>query len=131
MLPLTIVHGRFRVTILQFFLAPEYNREKMDSADGTSSTPTSAITASYTNWLTWQLDFSLRGKEYYARRGTLYVEMEPGSDIYKAFKPVYSTAHDTDGFKRPEAILEDQPVKSMGFSEEGLFAGVYDACIKI
>ena len=98
--------------------------------DCVDAAPVSSVTASYTEWLTWQLPFSMTGKDYYTQRGTLYVEVEPGSGKYTCFKPVHSTAHDADGFKRAETVLEDTPSKTLGLSQEGQFEGVYDACVR-
>ena len=91
--------------------------------------PVAAITASYTEWLTWQLPFTLDDKRHYINRGTLYVEMVPDSETYSAFKPIHSTIHDGDQFKHTNEVVSTHTRQDFPLSEKGRFIGINDPCV--
>ena len=88
------------------------------------------ITAVFHVWLTWKLPFPLAERDYYQRRGTLYVETQPGCGTYQAYKPVHCTAHGSDGFKHEQEIMQQDPLGGCDLiSQEGVFGGVHDPCV--
>ena len=95
---------------------------------------TTQVEGRFTEFLTWRLPFSLDGRDFYQRRGTLYVETVAGSQEYETFKPCYSTAHDSDAFKRAEQLDIISNVtgeEAQRHSARGKFQGLRDECLEM
>ena len=84
------------------------------------------ITAMFTEWLRWDLPEPIGKREYYQRRGTLYVETEPGSDQFIEYKPSFCSVCDSGAFKRADSIYVDTTVSNDDRtpSAPGVFRGV-------
>tara|TARA_B110001450_G_scaffold201331_1_gene190416 strand:- start:559 stop:876 length:318 start_codon:yes stop_codon:yes gene_type:complete len=99
-----------------------------------SPTIITEIEAQFKERLTWNIPFDIGCREYYQRRGTLYLETQPGSETFESYKPMHSSVHDGDGFKTSielshsmtEAMRHDETL----FSLKGHFTGVYDVCLE-
>ena len=100
-----------------------------------SSTIITEVEARFEECLTWKIPFDIGNRDYYQRRGTLYIEIQPGSETYESYKPINSSVHDGDAFKTSinlsHVVTEARHDCHKTTSLKGQFTGVYDTCLSL
>ena len=95
-----------------------------------SPTTVTEIEARFEESLMWRIPFDIGSRDYYQRRGTLYIEIQPGSGTYESYKPIHSSVHDGDAFKTSIELSHSvTEARHDETSIKGQFTGIYDVCL--